>query len=473
MVLRSKPRARRANVRQNDPRLRVWNDKPVRSGEYVVYWCQASRRPDDNVALEYAIKRANELSLPVVVYESVRPDYPYASDRLHTFLLECARDTAERLTARGIQHGFFLPRTADEARGVAAQVFARAALVVSDDHPSFVYPWQNAAGARRAPCTYVTIDDAAIAPLALIPAHEPNLRAIRPKLFALLEEWLAPVVPIAPKVEARAIEWPFEPVDLLRADLGALVARCEIDHGVAPVEDRPGGYRAARERLASFLSDAGPRYHEGRDDHGLSPYLHFGAISARACVLAAARAALPSEAWDVWVDQLVVRRGLAFNHAAREPRHAMYEGVPEWARETLAAHAKDARPNARPPSTLEKARSVDPVWNAAMRELLQRGRIHEVVRRYWGKRAVALVKRPRDAFDFLVRALDKYALDGRDPVTYATIGWCFGLHDRPFPERKIYGAVRTMGLTALRKRFDVDAYVDSAPPPRTVRSSRA
>lgn len=469
MVSRSKPKARRANVRQNDPRLRAWNDKPIRAGEYVVYWCQASRRPDDNVALEYAIKRANELSLPVVVFESVSPDAPWACDRFHTFVLECARDTAERLAARGIQHGFFLPRTADEAEGVAAQVFARAALVVSDDQPSFVFPWQNAAAARDAPCTYVTVDDAAIAPLALIPAHEPNARAIRPKLLTLLEEWLAPVVPIAPKVAARTIEWPFAPVDLLRADLAKLVARCEIDHGVPPVDDSPGGFRAARERLASFLADGAARYHEGRDDDGLAPYLHFGAISARACVLAAARAGLPQEAWEAVVDKLVVRRGLAFNHAAREPRHATFDGVPEWARETLAAHAKDPRPNARPPSILEKARSVDPVWNAAMRELVTRGRVHEVVRRYWLERTIALVKRPRDAFDFLVRAIDRYALDGRDPVTYAAIGRAFGLHERPFPERKIYGALRPTSLAALRKRFDVDAYeayVEAAPAPR-------
>lgn len=460
-----KPRKLRANIRTNDPRLRVWNDKPLGAGEYVVYWCHANRRAVDNVALEYAIARANELMLPIVVYEALRPDYPHASDRHHTFVLECARDTAKALAARGIPHGFFLPRTPEEARGVAHRVFARAALVVSDDHPSFIYPRQNAAAARRAPCTYLTVDDAAVAPLALIPAHESQARTIRPKLHALLDDWLAPVVPVEPRITGRAIDWPFDPVDLARADLGALVARCAIDHEIAPIDRRPGGSRAAEARLSRFLATAGRRYDTGRDDpsidgsSGLSPWLHFGAISARAVLLAARDAKLPRAAHEAFVEQLLVRRGLAFNHCAREPRHAEWESVPAWARASLAEHAKDPRADAKPPATLERAKSDDPIWNAAQRQLVTEGWFPNVIRMYWGKRAIMLLKRPRDCFEFLNRMMDKYSLDGRDPNGYASIAWVFGLHDRPFPERAIYGTVRPMGRGALAKRFDVDAWV--------------
>lgn len=451
---------RRANIRANDPRLRVWNDKGLRNGEYVVYWCQATRRAVDNVALEYALKRANELSLPLVVYEALRPDYPYASDRFHKFILECARDSARILATRGITHAFFLPRTAAEAKGIAAKMFARAALVVSDDHPSFIFPRQNTVGAHHAPCTYLTVDDAAIAPLALIPAHEPQARTIRPKLRALLDEWLGQVVNVEPAIKPPSLDLPFDPVDLERSDLDALVAECEIDHEVRALEDRHGGSREAWARLRTFLTRGAKTYDEGREDpsedgtSGLSAYLHFGAISARACALGARDAGLPQESLDAYLEQLVVRRGLAFNHAAREPNHASWEGVPEWARKTLLAHAKDERPEAKPPAQLERAKSDDPVWNAAQRELVLYGRIHNVLRMFWGKRIVTMVKRPRDAFDFAVRMMDRYALDGRDPNTYAGVGWCFGLHDRPFPERLIYGTVRPMGIGALKKRFD-------------------
>ncbi len=473
-IMKGQSARKRSNIRINDPRVRVWNAEPVQKGDYVVYWCQATRRAVDNVALEYAIARANELEVPLVVYESLRPDYPHASDRFHTFALECARDTARTLKARGIAHGFFLPRTASAARGMAGRVFERASLVISDDHPSFVFPWQNSAGARHAPCMYLTVDDVAIAPLALIPAHEPQARTIRPKLMALLDEWLLPVVSIVPALKST-IEWPFDPVDFETASIEELVARCAIDHGVAPVLDRPGGSVAASLRLKTFLASAASHYDEGRDDagedgtSGLSAYLHFGAISARACALAAREARLPKPALDAFLEQLVVRRGLAFNHAAREPRHATYEAVPAWARDTLAAHAQDRRPDAKPPAVLERARSEDPIWNAAQRELLLRGRIHNVLRMFWGKRIVTMVKRPRDAFELAVRMMDRYALDGRDPNTYAGVGWCFGLHDRPFPERAIYGTVRPMGLGALEKRFDVSAWAAKIPelPKRT------
>lgn len=468
MTQTQKPR-RRANIRANDPRLRVWNDKPVKSGDYVVYWCQANRRGVDNVALEYALKRANELSLPLVVYEGLRPDYPHASDRFHKFILECARDTAKTLARRGIAHGFFLPKTADEARGIASKVFARAALVVSDDHPAFLFPQQNRAAARRAACTYLTVDDAAIAPLALIPAHEPQARTIRPKLMALLDEWLAPVTLLEPTVKAPELDWPFDPVDFEKADLDALVAGCEIDHDVHALEDRHGGSREAWSRLQTFLSRGAKHYDEGREDpsedgtSSLSAYLHFGAISARVCALAARDAGLPKASLDAYIEQLVVRRGLAFNHAAREPRHATWEAVPEWAQKTLLEHAKDERPEAKPPAVLEKAKSDDPVWNAAQRELVLYGRIHNVLRMFWGKRIVTMVRRPRDAFDFAVRMMDKYALDGRDPNTYAGVGWCFGLHDRPFPERAIFGTVRPMGIGALKKRFDPKEWAETIP----------
>jgi deoxyribodipyrimidine photo-lyase len=466
--------AKNANVVRDDLRVRAWNDRPVRpggQGDYVVYWCQAARRAVDNPALELAVARANELELPVVVYEALRPDYPHASARFHAFVLECARDAAAALAARGIAHGFFLPRTAEEARGVAAKVFARAALVVSDDHPSFVYPRQNARAAAACGCAYLTVDDTTIVPLARFGAHEHAARTLRPKLHRVLDEHLAPVVEIEPR-RRGTVDWPFEPLDLARlegARLDAAIAACAAggtDARVRPVRDRPGGARAAEARLRAFLAREGRRYDTARDDavadetSGLSPYLHFGAISARRCALAA-REALPQPARDAFLEQLVVRRALAFNHAAREPLHARWEGLPAWARETLEAHAGDPRGGDAGPcdaATLERAASPDRVWNAAQRDLVEHGRMHNVMRMYWGKQLLPLLASPREAFDFAVAMMDRYALDGRDPNTYTGVGWCFGLHDQPFPERAIFGKVRPMGLGALKKRFDVEAY---------------
>ncbi len=453
-----------------DPRVRLWNDAPARKGaDYVLYWCQAYRRARDNAALAYALARANELGLPCLFYESIRPDYPFASDRLHTFALECARDDARECAARGIAHAFFLPRTAGEARGIVAKLAARAALVVSDEHPSFVFPAQNAAAAKRAGCPYITTDDAAGVPMALFPKEETAARTLRPKLLKVRDDWAFRLLDEPePRVAARAFDLPFDPVSLAAADLPALVASCAIDHDVAPVADVPGGAREAEARLERFVTRRLASYALDRNDPSrdattqLSPYLHWGAISARRIAIAVRDAAAErgaTESADALLEQLLVRRGLAFNFAARSPDPTRYESLPRWARATLAAHALDPRPSVVARSDLEAARSPDPLWNAAQRELRQRGTIQSYARMLWGKLPLTWTKTPAEAHAALVYLNDKYALDGRDPDGWANIGWCFGLHDRPWPERAIFGTVRTMTTKSARAKLPFEDYI--------------
>ena len=465
------PRGAPLGFLESDPRVRLWNDAPPRpSADYVLYWCQAYRRARDNAALAYAIERANELGLPCVFYEAIRPDYPHASDRFHTFGLECARDDARDCEERGIRHLFFLPRTADEARGVVAKLASRAAIVVSDEHPGFVFPAQTAAAARRVGCRFVTVDDATGVPMALFPKEETAARTLRPKLLRVREEWalrtLQEPEPRAPPPARLSL--PFDPVDLERADIAALVGSCAIDHAVGPVTELPGGAREAEARLERFVNGKLAGYALDRNDPsrdattGLSPYLHWGTISARRVALTVRDAALDrgcTESGDALLEQLLVRRGLAFNFAARSPDPTSYESLPRWARATLAAHARDPRPSVVSPRDLEAARSPDPLWNAAQSELLERGTIRSYARMLWGKLVLTWTEQPADAHAVLVHLNDKYALDGRDPDGWANIGWCFGLHDRPWPERPIFGTVRTMTTKSARSKLPFEDYI--------------
>lgn len=456
-------------IEPKDLRLRSWNNKPMRSStnaDYVVYWCQATRRAVDNLALEYAIEQANQLHLPLVVYESLRTDYAYANDRIHRFILECAHDSAAHYKRRGLSHLFFLPTHKEQAHRVAAKVFARAALVVSDENPTFLFPQQNAAASYHAPCAYVTIDDQAIVPMRAIPSHESQARTIRPKIMRVMNQYLGPVCEVNPKYQLKSNDWPFDPIDCTQLNRDAAIAQCSINHSIKPVHDRRGGSTAAYEQLHSFVQTMAGRYHETRDDalddhntSNLSAYLHFGAISARACVLAVLENKIPVEARNAWIEQLVVRRGLAFNHAYHEPNHAHYESIPAWARQTLAEHANDARPTRCEQSALEVAKSKEPLWNAAQRELILFGRMPNVLRMYWGKQLLRMIADPKEAFEFGIRMFNQYSLDGRDPNTYTGVGWCFGLHDQPFPERAIFGKVRPMGLGAIEKRFKPERYI--------------
>jgi deoxyribodipyrimidine photo-lyase len=455
----------------DDLRLRRLNQAPAdASGEFVLYWCMAYRRGSDNAALAYAIERANELGLPCVVYESIRPDHPYASDRLHTFALECARDTAAALAERGILHAFFLPGTASEAKGVVRKLAQRAAMVVSDDAPGSIFEAQHTAVARAIDRAYVVVDDACGVPMALFPKLEVAARTLRPKLLRVRDAWVRPLHEPRPKVAAPRVAWPFDPVDLQRADVARLVAACAIDHDVAPVEETPGGSVAAETRLARFVRDRLAGYATDRNDPsrdattGLSAYLHWGAVSARRVALsvrAEAEDRGAKEAGDALLEQLLVRRGLAYNFAARSKDPTSYDAMPGWAKETLATHGADKRTLVSP-EDLEGARSPDELWNAAQLELRARGVIHNYARMLWGKLVLPWMPSPRAAHALLIGLNDKYALDGRDPDGWANIGWCFGLHDRPWPERPVYGTVRTMTSRSARSKLDFESYLDRA-----------
>jgi deoxyribodipyrimidine photo-lyase len=453
-----------------DPRLRRLNEKPVATcGDFVVYWMQVFRRADDNAALAFAVERANELGVPCLVYEALRPDYPHASDRLHRFVLEGARDTAARLAARGIAHTFFLPATPDDARGVVAKLAARARLVVSDDFPTFVVRAHNAKLAARAPCAFFVVDDCAVMPMALMTGPEAGARTLRPKVTRALDAWLRPIAEPAPRVRPPLhLDLPFAAVDVANADaraLDALVAACAIDHAVPPVEGTLGGSREAERRLAAFVRGPLSIYDADHNDpsreggSGLSPYLHFGMVSAR-------RVALAAREWgqgaglEAFLEQLLVRRALSFHFARSRPDHAEWTALPEWARATLEKHAADRRYADLSLADLEAARSPDDLWNAAMNELRALGVIQPYARMLWGKLPLSWMSRPEKVHAAMMHLNDKWALDGRDPNGYANVSWCFGLHDRPWPEREIFGTVRAMTSASARRKLDFEGYIE-------------
>jgi deoxyribodipyrimidine photo-lyase len=81
------------------------------------------------------------------------------------------------------------------------------------------------------------------------------------------------------------------------------------------------------------------------------------------------------------------------------------------------------------------------------------------MRMYWGKKLLEWSPDPETAFATALYLNDKYELDGRDPNGYTGVAWCFGLHDRPWRRRPVYGTVRYMNANGLKRRFDADAYV--------------
>ena len=445
-------------------RVRALNDLPAAgSGEFVVLWLQGQRRLEQNLAASHALLRANELGKPLVVYEALRQDYPHASDRFHQFVLEGMVDNAAACASLGLPYAFFLERPGSP-RGVLLQLSKRAALIVTDWLPAFIHPAQTRKLAARAACRVEAVDAAGVAPLGAFPKQEYAARTLRPKLHKLLPELLKPIPLIRPAVKSKPIEWPFDP--LAPANALAAIGSCAIDHSVPPVAGRTGGAAAGLKRLRQFVHKQLTGYAEERNEpsadatSGLSPYLHFGHVGALQIALAVEKAEAPAADKEAFLEELLVRRELGLNFAARCPRHEHYSAAPDWARETLARHQGDPRPALYTDAELDEARTGDELWNASQRQLRAEGRIHGYLRMLWAKNLIVWSKSGQEAHRRIAWLNDRYALDGRDAVSSTNFLWIFGLHDRPFPERAIFGTVRSMTSGSAMRKLHLSSYLE-------------
>jgi len=440
-----------------EQRIRVLNGAQVRQGgRYVLYWCRANRRAESNHALAFAASLANQSRLPLLFFESLGCGYPYASDRLHTFALEGVPDTAARLGALGIGYIFHLARR--KRQPSALKALARdAAAVVTDD-------WPLAPVDAGVPC--YAVDASCIVPASAIPQRAYAAYSIRGKIHKLLPQFLAPA-PL-PRVQkafrGTAPEWHTE---VLAERIPELVASCEIDHGVAPSTGFRGGRSQAELRLREFLKHRLSRYAREKNEPSahatsdLSPYLHLGYISSLEVALAARDyAGRHKLIADEFLEELIVRRELAFNFAKHAKRVDSLDELPQWARATLRRHRRDRRRPLYSRDEFEAATTHDDLWNATQKELLLRGKIHGYYRMYWGKKILEWSATPEEALATMIHLHDRYALDGQDPNTYANILWCFGLHDRPWPERPVFGTVRSMTRAGMERKTGVAAYIE-------------
>jgi deoxyribodipyrimidine photo-lyase len=437
---------------------------PGENAAYVLYWMRRNRRLGSNHALAHAAAVANQSGLPLLVYEEPTCTYEAANDRMHTFVLEGVPEIAKGL--RRMRAGYFFYPGSRRADGnnVLQKLARKARCMVTDDYPYGV----SVPEAIDVAC--FAVDSSCIVPMS---CHEKRAWAaytIRPKIHRELAEYLKPVDEIKLKKPWRD--------DLLPGDVAAmrtevrgsnisqLVANCEIDHAVKPSISFSGGAAAAEIRLEVFLEQRLRRYareHNEPARHAtseLSPYLHFGHISSLQVALEArARASEHKLIADEFLEELIVRRELAFNFARYTENRESLDALPEWCKRTMAKHAKDKRPWVYTARQFEHAETHDALWNATQKELLMRGRIHGYYRMYWGKKIIEWSRSYEEALRIMIQLHDVYALDGRDPNTCTNILWCYGLHDRPWAERPVFGQIRYMSLDGMRRKTDTEAYL--------------
>ena len=483
-----------------DLRIRRFANPGRTAGRFVLYWMVGSRRLGWNPALDHAATLARQLNLGLLVFEPLRLDYPWASARFHTFVLQGMVDNAAAAAGLpGVTYFPYVEPTRGESRGLLEALAAEAAVVVTDDVPGFFQARMVEGVAPRLPCPVEVVDGWGVAPLRAPGQAFPTAFAFRRFLQAQLASFLpyrpaadpfaTPLTSPAPALPANvATRWPAFDV---RQDVAAYVRGLAIDQSVGAVDDLPGGARTASTRLARFITRGLPRYVDDRNDpdaavtSGLSPYLHFGHLSAHEIF----HAVMQREGWlgevprggrgaragwwgvspeaEGFLDQLVTWRELGANACTFLPTYDTYGSLPSWARATMEKHASDVRDPLYTLAQLDASATYDVIWNAAQRELRRDGRLHNYLRMLWGKKILQWTRSPEEALAVMIELNNKYALDGRDPNSYSGIFWTLGRYDRPWgPEREIFGTIRYMSSDNTARKVKLKGYLERYAPQR-------
>jgi deoxyribodipyrimidine photo-lyase len=479
-------------------RITKCNSAPVRAdGAFVLYWMIAFRRTEWNYSLDRAIEWALELKRPLVIFEPLRVAYRWASDRIHRFVIDGMADNAARIARRrdrGVVYYPYVEPAPDDDKGQLEALADRACVVVTDDFPCFFLPQMVAAASKRLSVRMERVDSNGLLPfqspsrvfttafsfraflqkqlpahLSLAPQPDPLARLTLPELESLPAEILR--------------RWPSADARLLDGNANAL-AHLPIDHSVGVVNYR-GGRTAASKTLHRFRDSSLDNYEtlanqpDENARSGLSPYLHFGHISPHQLFhelmsrenwsidrLSNNPAGKRAGWWNVsmgaesWLDEFITWRELGFNMCANCDNYAKYDSLPAWAQATLQKHIRDRRSYLYSLDDFAAANTHDDLWNAAQRQLLREGRIHNYLRMLWGKKVLEWTATPREALEIMIELNNRYAIDGRDPNSYSGIFWCLGRYDRPWgPERPIFGTVRYMSSQNTKKKVRVKDYL--------------
>lgn len=475
-------------------RVRDLNQQPVRDdGQFVLYWMIANRRTRYNFSLQHAAYLASELGRPLIVLEALQSDYPFASDRLHRFVLQGMADNRAALADTNVRYYAYVEPSVGHGSGLIQQFARDACAIVTDDFPCFFLPAMLRLIARQVDVAVQAVDSNGLLPMraagkVFSRAHDfrrflqknltPHLSEM-PKLAPLQGLRLSPEPPIPDAILER---WPEATDDFLEATPEHL-ATLPIDHQVGPAV-MDGGASAAAATLDSFIKQRLPRYAQQRNQpesdasSGLSPYLHFGQISTHDIFAAvverenwspeclAEKAKGSREGWwgmseeaESFLDELITWREVGFNFCCQRRDFDRYESLPDWAQKTLEEHADDPREFLYSLEEFETAKTHDTLWNAAQRQLVREGKMHNYLRMLWGKKILEWTSSPRVALDIMLQLNNKYAVDGRDPNSYSGIFWVLGRYDRAWQERDVFGKIRFMSSDNTARKLKVKKYL--------------
>ncbi len=469
------------------------DNEPNQDGEYILYWMQINRRFQYNYALEYAVAWANKLDKPLLIYEGLSIEYPWASDRFHSFIMEGMKENLDFAAEHNLNYYSFVEPEEGAGKGLFYALAENACTVISDEYPVFIIKKHNERVADKIDVPFTTIDSNGIIPLGVTdkdPYSAYLFRKVMQKHFK--EAFTNP-----PKKDPIDELENTDKVDLSESflkeypsadehlnDIPEAISKLDIDHEVGVLEIS-GTRQAALGKLGRFVGHDLLEYDDKRNDpdakktSGLSPWLHFGKISEYEIVKTVfdhqpegwsledltpnggknAGFFNGNESIESFLDEVITWREVGFHYAHHVDNYDEFESLPDWAKKTMAEHKDDEREWVYSLEELEFSKTHDELWNAAQTQLREEGIIHNYLRMLWGKKVIEWTPDHRTALEYLIELNNKYAIDGRDPNSYSGIFWCFGRFDRAWQERDIFGKLRYMTSDSTRKKVKLDQYL--------------
>jgi deoxyribodipyrimidine photo-lyase len=446
------------NIEVNSERVFPYNDREYRGGT-VVYWMSRDQRSKDNWALIYAIKKARELNTGLAVVFCLVDEFLNAAIRQFGFMLKGFQEIEEDLKNKNIPY-IVLNGTPEKILPEFISKNKVGMLITDFDPLKIKIAWRK------------SIDNSINIPFHEVDAHnivpcrfasdkkEFSARTIRPKIVSKLMDFLAEYPDIS------EIKFGKENLKLFRNN-NRNISLDEYQVSPSEVSWLVPGEKAANETLQYFLENKINDYADKRNQpaydvlSNLSPYLHFGQISAQRIALETKKAHADQKSKDSFLEEIIVRRELSDNFCFYEKNYDNFDGFHDWAKKTLSEHKADHREHLYSLETLENAETHDELWNTAQKEMLATGKMHGYMRMYWAKKILEWTLSPENAMEYAIYLNDKYELDGRDPNGYTGIAWSIGgIHDRSWQERNIFGKVRYMSYNSQIKKVKLQDYID-------------
>ncbi len=443
----------------NEKRVRIIKEGAINQRP-VIYWMHRDQRVQDNWALLFAQQMAIRQKAPLAVLFCLSPTFLDATIRQYGFMLGGLEQVERSLRRYNVP--FFLLTGSPKEQIARFLRRVRAGALITDFSPLRISQRWKEEVAKETAIPVFEVDSHNIVP-CWITSNKLEFAAhtIRPKINRLLPEYLESF----PSMRKHPVRWPsaLRPTDWKRAR-----KTLQVDNSVPEIGWLRPGEEAARKVLDQFIIHRLRTYRQSRNDPSkrtlsdLSPYLHFGQLSAQRVALHVEMHGKHLASQEAFLEELIIRRELSDNFCYYNTRYDSFKGFAKWAQETLDQHRRDKRPYLYSLEQLEFGKTHDPLWNAAEMEMVLRGKMHGYMRMYWAKKILEWTKSPEIALRYAIYLNDRYELDGRDPNGYAGIAWSIGgTHDRPWFERPIFGKIRYMSFEGCRRKFDVRQYIRS------------